>query len=310
MWVQKSVSSSWLLLWFFSLFLVFCSFSTMCLSVDLLLLLLLILVVLPKSEINVFHQYRKTLSHYLSKYCSPSPFHLEFLLDICWISYLSHLLFTFPSLYLCPIIWVTSSSFYSLFLAVFNLLFIVYCVLNVNNCIFHFSEVLSVLFQICFSIVLSMSLSHSSSLISLSSEVARDLILLFVGLLSHSWWTVSSQCFEIWRGFICGNPRRPRLKSHPPKNNLGFASAKYPGIQEPRNTFHINFLTWRLWDKICNVHFKPWTYNKGRLQSYILRGETYPPHSCQSRQSQMSFLPVLLCWWAGCFSYSTFSWRM
>lgn len=82
LWVQKSVSSSWLLLWFFSLFLVFCSFSTMCLSVDLLLLLLLILVVLPKSEINVFHQYRKTLSHYLSKYCSPSPFHLEFLLSV------------------------------------------------------------------------------------------------------------------------------------------------------------------------------------------------------------------------------------
>ena len=86
-WEYSTKFSLFLLVAFriFLCFLVFYSFYMMCLSVV---------------KINVFHQFRKTHSHYRSKYCSPSSFCLKVLLDEWWISCFNPL-FIFPSLYHC-----------------------------------------------------------------------------------------------------------------------------------------------------------------------------------------------------------------
>lgn len=75
-------------------------------------------------------------------------------------------------------------------------------------------------------------------------------------------------CSETWRGFICGNPVRPRVDITSPRTVLVLF---LPGIQESSITFYINFLTQGLQDKICNVHLNPEPVWKADLQLYILR---------------------------------------
>lgn len=107
--IFRTEISLFLLVAFKILFSVFCSFFTTCQSVV---------------KINVFHQFRKTHSHSLSKYCSPSSFHLQFLLDVCWISHLSQFPFHISiSLSLSYIRGNFFPSPSSPSLAVFNLLF-------------------------------------------------------------------------------------------------------------------------------------------------------------------------------------------
>lgn len=70
-----------------------------------------------------------------------------------------------------------------------------------------------------------------------------------------------------------------------------------PSIQVSRNLGTLFILT--SWHRGYGTRSVMYTLNpepiiRDDLQSYILRGEIYPPHSCQSRQSQMSFLPVFL----------------
>lgn len=147
---------------------------------------------------------------------------------------------------------------------------IFYCVVNVNNWIFHFSEVLSVLFQICsFFIVLSVSLSYSSYLISLSSEAAN---LLLVGLLTGSTWMVSSvfwnlkRLLHLWTSWGLGwshIPQEPILVLLLP-NILGplFILTSWHGDYRTRSVMHI---------------LNPEPLIRADLQLHILRAETYPP---------------------------------
>lgn len=188
------------------------------------------------------------------------------------VRYMLDLLFIFPSLHLCSIFWlISSTSQLTNYLCLQFAVSSVCCVFNVSDFFFfyfyetmlgYFSNLSALFFNSVIYIFSHFKQAYSFHLIR--SEVAGDVLLPCVvdSLMLESFF----MCSETWWGFNCANSVRIRVDV--PQEQSWFSFFQ---VSRSLGSCYINFLTQRLQDNICNVHLNPESVLKADLYLYILR---------------------------------------
>lgn len=158
---------------------------------------------------------------------------------------------------------------------------------------FYLYEAMLVLFQICFFLVLyTSSIILNNLIVYLTrSQVAGDVLLLCVNLLTHSCWIVFSCVLKPEGALSVEILWGLGLLSHLQEQSW------FCFFQVSRSLGLLFILTsWHRGYRTRSVMYI-WTLNLCERQtySYIFLGETFPASLPKSRQNQTSFLIIFLC---------------